>query len=218
TLTILRTVRAASDVPFDVAILPNDLDQVRHLLDAGADHIGFGLDSACERVFRQVKGGNWSRCLALITETARAFPGRAAVHLIVGLGETEREMVERMQWAHDLGVTIGLFAFTPVRGTHLADRPPPPLAVYRRMQAARWLIVHNLDRFEEMAFNVHGDLVRPGALLPLTGEPFQTSGCPDCNRPFYNEQPGGPLYNYPRPLTAEEAARAIQEMEIEIEC
>jgi len=215
-LTILRAVKAASDVPFDVAILLHNLDQVRQLLDAGADHVGFGLDAACGRVFRQVKGGNWARSLALIEDTARAFPGRAAVHLIVGLGETEQEMVERLQWAHDLGLTVGLFAFTPVRGTRLAELLPPPLAAYRRMQAARWLIVHGLARAEGMTFGAEGRLVQLGATLPAIGEPFQTSGCPDCNRPFYNERPGGPLYNYPRPLTADEAARAIQEMEIEI--
>jgi len=214
-LAILCAVKAASPVPFDVAILPHDLDQVRQLLDAGADHIGLGLDAACEPVFRQVKGGNWARSLALVEETARAFPGRAALHLIVGLGETEQEMVERIQWAHDLGVTVGLFAFTPVRGTHLADRPAPPLDAYRRVQAARWLIVHDVARVEGMAFDGQGRLCRLGSPLPATGQPFQTSGCPGCNRPFYNEQPGGPLYNYPRPLTAAEAARAIQEMEIE---
>ena len=217
-LSILRAVKAVSDVPFDIAILPHDLDQVRHLLDAGADHIGFGLDAACERVFRPVKGGDWERSLALVEGAARAFPGRAAVHLIVGLGETEREMVERVQWAHDLGATVGLFAFTPVRGTHLADRPPPSLAVYRRMQAARWLVVHHQARFEDMTFDTGGRLAYLLAPLPAGGEPFRTSGCPDCNRPFYNEQPGGPLYNYPRPLTAEEAARAIQELEVEIQC
>lgn len=211
-LAILRQVKARSEVPFDIAILPHDLDQVHQLLAAGADHIGFGLDAACERVFNQVKGGNWVRSLALVEETARAFPGRAAIHLIVGLGETERELVERVQWAHDRGVMVGLFAFTPVRGTHLADLLPPPLAVYRRVQAARWLIVHGLARAEEMAHDVDGRLVRLEALLPSTGEPFQTSGCPDCNRPFYNEQPGGPLYNYPRPLTAKEVAEAIQDM------
>jgi biotin synthase-related radical SAM superfamily protein len=217
-LAILRAVKAACDVPFDIAILPHDLEQVRQLLDAGADHIGFGLDAACERVFRQVKGGNWARSLALVEQTARAFPARAALHLIVGLSETEREMVERVQWAHDLGVTAGLFAFTPVRGTHLADLPPPSLAAYRRMQAARWLIVHDLARFERIRFDAEGKLVCLAAPLPRTGEPFQTSGCPDCNRPFYNEQPGGPWYNYPRPLSAIEAARAIQEMEIDIKC
>jgi biotin synthase-related radical SAM superfamily protein len=211
-LAILRQVKARSKVPMDVAILPHDLDQVQQLLAAGADHIGFGLDAACERVFCRVKGGNWMRSLALIEETARAFPGRAAIHLIVGLGETEREMVERVQWAYDRGVIVGLFAFTPVRGTHLADLPPPPLALYRRVQAARWLIVHDLAYAEEMAYDSDGRLVRLEAVLPSTGEPFETSGCPGCNRPFYNEQPGGPLYNYPRPLTTEEVAGAIRDM------
>ncbi len=217
-LAILRALKAVADLPFDIAILPQNLEQVRQLLDVGADHIGFGLDAACERVFHQVKGGNWARSLALIEETAYTFPDRAALHLIVGLGETEREMVERVQWAHDLGVTVGLFAFTPVRGTHLADRPPPPLSIYRRMQAARWLITRNLGRLEEMRFDAEERLVHLGTSLPATGEPFQTSGCPDCNRPFYNERPGGPLYNYPRPLTIDERSQAIQEMEIENSC
>lgn len=213
-LQVLRVVKATCSLPFDIAILPRNLDQVSQLLVEGADHIGFGLDAACKRVFRQTKGGLWARSLDLIEETARAFPGRAALHLIVGLGETEREMVERIQWAHDRGLTVGLFAFTPVRGTHLADLVPPDMARYRRLQAARWLIVHDVARAEEMAFGSLDQLVDLGSQVPVTGEAFETSGCPDCNRPYYNEQPGGPLYNYPRPLTAAEAAQAIQEMEM----
>lgn len=212
-LSLLRTVKAACDVPFDIAILPRSMDQVRRLMEVGADHLGFGLDAASARVFHQVKGGSWHRSLSLIEETARTFPGRAALHLIVGLGETEREVVERIQWAHDLGITVGLFAFTPVRGTHLARREPPPLGVYRRMQAARWLIVHELACMEEMTFDQYGQLIHLGADLPATGEMFETSGCPDCNRPFYNEQPGGPLFNYPRPLTDDETERAMKELE-----
>ncbi len=218
TEAILRTVRERVALPFDVAILPRNLDQVRRLLEAGADHIGFGLDAACERVFRRVKGGDWNRSLALIEETARVFPRRAALHLIVGLGETEREMIGRIQWAADRGLVVGLFAFTPVRGSRMAHDPPPPLAAYRRIQAARWLIMHGRARAEEMVFDAQGRLRRLPAPLPPDGVPFQTSGCPDCNRPFYNEQPGGPLYNYPRPLTADEVARAIAEMEVEIGC
>lgn len=214
-LAVLQRVKEVCTLPFDVAILPQNLEQVSRLVEAGADHIGFGLDAACERVFCQVKGGNWARHLALIEATARRFPGRSAVHLIVGLGETEEEMVGRVQWAHDLGITVGLFAFTPVRGTHLAGHPPPPLAVYRRMQMARWLIVHDLGRAEGMVFDGQGALLSFGRPVPAVGQAFQTSGCPDCNRPFYNEQPGGPLYNYPRNLTAAETQAAIEEMEID---
>jgi biotin synthase-related radical SAM superfamily protein len=218
TLALLRTVKKEFDLPFDVAILPQNLDQVRELLGAGADHVGFGLDAACEPVFRRVKGGSWQGNLALIRESAGAFPGCVALHLIVGLGETEREMVERVQWAHDLGATVGLFAFTPVQGSHLAHLPPPSLSSYRRLQAARWLIVHGLSRVETMAFNGAGRLLDLGGPLPSTGEPFRTSVCPDCNRPYYNERPGGVMYNYPRPLAAAEALRAIREMEMEVEC
>jgi biotin synthase len=125
-------------------------------------------------------------------------------------------MVERIQWARDLGMTVGLFALTPVRGTHLSGSQPPPLAVYRRMQAARWLIAHDRACLEEMVFDGDGCLTGLGASPPLTGDPFQTSGCPDCNRPYYNERPGGVMYNYPRPLTSDEAVRAITEMEIKV--
>ena len=217
-LCILQRVKAATAVPFDVAILPRDLEQVKRLIEAGADHIGFGLDAACERVFRAIKGGSWPRSLAMIEETARTFPGRAAVHLIVGLGETEQEMVERIQWVHDLGSVVGLFAFTPVHGTLLAHCPPPPLEVYRRMQAARWLIFQEQARVEGIKFDSTGRLIDLGAPAPADGEPFRTSGCPDCNRPFYNEHPSGPMYNYARPLTLEESRRAIEEMRIERPC
>jgi lipoyl synthase len=213
-MRVLLAVKGVSGVPFDVAILPRDLDQVRRLVEAGADHIGFGLDAASPRVFNEVKGGNWARHLSLIENTARIFPGRAAVHLIVGLGETEQEMVERIQWAHNLGAAVGLFAFTPVRGTHMAGLPPPPLAAYRRMQMARWLIVHELARAEEMAFDDLEVLTSFGVPLPGDGQAFRTSGCQDCNRPFYNEQPGGPLYNYPWPLSAAEAEAAMAEMKV----
>jgi len=201
TLAAMRSIRQATRLPLDVAILPADMEQVAELIAAGADHVGFGLDAACACV-----------------QTASQYPGRAAVHLIVGLGETEQEMVERMSWVHDRGAVVGLFAFTPVRGTALADRPPPSLAQYRRMQAARWLIVRGGACMPDFAFDERGALrgiAIPGwpALL-AGGEAFRTSGCPDCNRPFYNERPGGTMYNYPRPLTAGEAQQAIQEMEI----
>ena len=42
-----------------------------------------------------------------------------------------------------------------------------------------------------------------------SGLPYLTSGCPNCNRPFYNEKPSGQLYNFPRPLNSSE----IEEIE-----
>ena len=44
------------------------------------------------------------------------------------------------------------------------------------------------------------------------GLPFQTSGCPDCNRPFYNEKPSGPIYNYPKKLSQEEIEKIKKQL------
>jgi biotin synthase-related radical SAM superfamily protein len=43
------------------------------------------------------------------------------------------------------------------------------------------------------------------------GHAFYTCGCPDCNRPYYNDHPGRLLYNYHRPLTPAELTAAFQE-------
>ena len=43
------------------------------------------------------------------------------------------------------------------------------------------------------------------------GHAFRTTGCEDCNRPYYNEKPRDVLYNYHRPLTAEELELAFAE-------
>lgn len=216
TLEVIRAVRAICNVPVDAAILPRNMAQVEELLVAGIDHVGFGLDAACERVFQRVKGGHWVRSLSLIEETARRFPGHGAVHLIVGLGETEQEMAEMIQRMHDLGLIIGLFAFTPVRGTRMEGIAPPSLSTYRRLQVARYLIANNLARIEKFTFSPAGRLLSfnlphlPEILA--NGLAFQTSGCPDCNRPFYNERPGGPMYNYPQPLTAQQTKAAIEDV------
>ena len=201
--------------PICASVAPRAEDDVAALLDAGAERVTIALDAACERVYRDAKGGSWAQTTALLETCAQRFPGRIGTHLIAGLGETERELVERMQWAHDLGVTIGLFAFTPVAGAAWAARQPPPLDSYRRAQTARWLIVYDLARAEHWRYDMGDALIGFGvAALQLRawlagGDAFRTAGCAACNRPYYNERPGGVMYNYPRPLTPPEAEAEV---------
>jgi len=44
------------------------------------------------------------------------------------------------------------------------------------------------------------------------GEPFLTSGCPNCNRPYYYEKPSGPVYNFPKDLSPEEVLEVMQQL------
>jgi biotin synthase len=80
-------------------------------------------------------------------------------------------------------------------------------------------MVNGLSRFEDMIFAPDGHILDFGiakdslAQAIDSGNPFLTPGCPDCNRPFYNEKPSGPIYNYPRKLTTQEIAAIKHQLE-----
>ena len=156
---------------------------------------------------------------SLLKEAIAVFgQGNVSTHVIVGLGETEKEAAQIVQRCVDMGVLPALFAFTPVRGTALEDNSPPKLESYRRIQLARYLISNTKSRVEDMQFDVKGKIIDYGlsneVLEPIieSGVPFQTSGCPDCNRPYYNEKPSGPIYNYPKKLNKEEIKKIKKEL------
>ena len=126
-------------------------------------------------------------------------------------------MLLTIQEMADLGIIIALFAFTPVRGTRLEKLVAPSLESYRRIQAARYLILKGVIRFENIKFEAgrlsYFGLEREQLLEILAeGEAFRTSGCPDCNRPYYNEKPGGVIYNYALPLTEPQKKQATLEL------
>jgi len=211
-LATVEHLKTASGAPLSICMNPVDKNWLLALKDAGVERVGVGLDCATEALFNQMKPGfSWNRYMQFIDETVEVF-GVGSVHLIAGLGETDEELVGAFQTFHDKGCGIALFAFTPVRGTQL-DVAPPPLERYRAVQLARYLIAHNQARVEAMPF-AGGKLaainVDPAVLDRAieAGTPFRTSGCPNCNRPMYNERPGGDLYNHPAPLTAAEKSAA----------
>jgi len=214
---LVGAVQSCTPAPICVSAGPQSLEEIAELLALGVDHVSIALDAATPQVYARVKDGSWERRHALLVEAARRFPGRLATHLIVGLGESEEEMLKRIQEMLDLGITVALFAFTPVRGTRLEDAPRPELVVYRRMQVGRYLFALGATRYERCRFD-QGRVTEFGLSeqelygLLRDGEAFRTSGCSGCNRPYYNETPGEELYNYPRPLTEEEAARAWTEV------
>ncbi|MCL4426393.1 MAG: radical SAM protein [Firmicutes bacterium] len=215
----VAALKRIEGLPINASLYLGTPEELKEVAGWGVDRISLPLDAASEAIYRRVKGGSFSRALGLLESAARVWPGHISTHLIVGLGETEEEMIRLIQRIHDLGVTIGLFAFTPVRGTPLQAQLPPPISNYRRVQAALHLIVNGWDRAEAMTFT-SGRLKSFGLApeewwhLLAGGEAFRTSGCKDCNRPYYNERPGEVMYNYPRPLNQEEATACLVEMEM----
>ncbi len=212
---LVREVKAASEVPLCVSIRATDLELFAELLALGAERVTLAVDAVSEPVYRRVKGHHWRQTIDLLTAAARQYPGHVGTHIIAGLGETEAEVAGFLQDMHSAGIVTALFAFTPLPGTALAGEPPPPLASYRRIQAARFLIAGGHANAGQFRFTSEGRIASYGlgaaalCALLLSGQAFRTAGCPGCNRPYYNERPSGPLYNYPRPLRPEEAAEAV---------
>jgi biotin synthase len=214
---LIKEIKSQVTVPVSVSCQPLNTKNLHLLKSAGADRIGIALDAATPDLFDIIKGEavggcyKWEAVLGLLKEALTVFGvDNVSTHLIVGLGETEKEAVQFIQKCVDWGVLPALFAFTPVRGTAMETHPSPDLGVYRRVQLARYLIVNGKGHAGNFVFDEKGRIasygVNTNALSSVVeqGAAFQTSGCLDCNRPFYNEKPSGPIYNYPWVLTKKE--------------
>jgi biotin synthase-related radical SAM superfamily protein len=227
-VALVTALKRHATVPISVSCQPLNSKNTRRLAEAGAERIGIALDAATEKLFSQVKGSlakgpyNWNEQFTRLREAATLFgKGNVSTHIIIGLGETEKEAVNLIQQCTDTGVLPALFAFTPIRGTALQNKPQPMLASYRRIQLARHLIVNGNANRSTMHFDADGKITSFGipktqlTRIVETGKPFLTSGCPDCNRPYYNEKPSGPIYNYPRNLHREEVSAIKQQLNLE---
>ena len=215
-VSLARKIRSLSDVPVSVSCQPLCSEDMLRLVEAGVGRASIALDAVTKELFEEVKGTlvggpyTWKGHLKALKEAIEVFgKNHVTTHLIAGLGEKESDFVAMIQRCVDLGVYPALFAFTPIPGTAMADHHPPSLEYYRRLQLAHYLITRQETRYEDMSFrdNRLADYGLPREELlsvTRTGEPFRTSGCPGCNRPYYNERPSGPVYNYPaKPTTTE---------------
>jgi len=224
-LSLVEEIRSVANLPLSVSCQPFGEDEMKTLAHIGVERIGIPLDAATEDIFDKIKGKSvkgpyiWAKQQEALKKAVKIFgKDKVSTHLIVGLGETEEEMVKMIQWCADNDIYPSLFSFTPVAGTALESGSQPLLDCYRRVQVAHYLIANGKMRYENMTFNNSGCLIDFGVskdeLLNAIrgGNPFLTSGCPDCNRPYYNERPGGPLYNFPRMPMSEE----IDEIEKQI--
>jgi len=232
-VTIAERLRHRLPVPISVLLTPTyvDLAGLERIREAGVDRLGIAIDAATPELFDQLRGKSaggphrWERYWEGLAEAASVFgEGMAGCHLIVGVGETEAQMVETLLRVRRIGCVTHLFSFFPEAGSSFESRPQPPVGQYRRIQLARYLIDEGLVGDESIEFDCQG-VIRGFGLDPDTldeviasGTPFRTSGCPGesgevaCNRPFANCRPGPELRNYPFALEPEDLERVRSEL------
>ncbi|NHJ33517.1 MAG: radical SAM protein [Asgard group archaeon] len=222
---LLEIIRNISEkkipIPVTVCCYPTTKEIFSKMKNLGVRRVGISFDCATPEIYEEIKGKkrgidiSWDQMEKSIQDAVEVFGNRfVSTHLIIGLGETEKEAVQFLQKFYDLNITVGLFAFTPVKGTVLEKKLQPELDSYRRIQLARYLINTGKTSLSKITFETKDELrdrilnfgVKEEEIEQILtyGKPFRTSGCPHCNRPFYNESPGKDLYNFPVELAEED--------------
>lgn len=218
TKDICRNLRASFDIPVSLLISPTILkyEDLEDFKVAGADKIGVAIDIATKELFDKHRGRGvngphkWENYWQCLADSIEVFgEGNAGSHFMTGMGETEKEMCGAIQRVRNMGGRTHLFSFFPEADSQMSDHTMPPMAQYRRIQIARYLIDNCISDIERFNFSDTGNILNYGLTeqeyenAVNTGEPFRTSGCTGydgevaCNRPFANSRPGPDMRNFP---------------------
>jgi len=210
--------RAAPDVPLSALVSTTTLDveRLHRIKEAGVDIIGVGLDAATEELFYRTRGAgargphSWTQHWEIVRAAREIYgPLKVNCHVIVGLGETDQELIDLLYQLHSEQIAAYLFSFNPEPGTAMQDEPRAPIQRLRRIQLVKHLIENQGLAREQVELNDDGELIGLGAdheTLEQTlrsGIPFMTDGCPDragevaCNRPYGSYRPGEEYRDYP---------------------
>ena len=202
------------NMPISVSAKLEKSEDIERFFLCGVDKIGIAIDAANKDLYENIKGNNYEEKLEFITSMARKYEGKISTHIIVGLGESHKDIHDLYIHLKENNVTVSLFAFTPVRGTKMEKVSQPNIESYRRVQLMTYMInkgytgdnftfkngyIENINLDNEIRKDIE------------SGYPFEIRGCKNCNRPYYNERPGSTIYNYSRSLNEDEIQLAMKE-------
>ncbi len=202
------------NMPISLSAKLEKSEDIERFFSCGVDKIGIAIDAANKELYENIKGNNYEEKLDFINSMAHKYKGKISTHIIVGLGESHKDIHDLYVHLKENNVTVSLFAFTPVRGTKMEKISQPPIQSYRRVQLMTYMInkgytddnftfkngyIENINLDNEIRKDIE------------SGYPFEIRGCKNCNRPYYNERPGSTIYNYSRSLNEDEIQLAIRE-------
>ncbi len=241
TFDITERIRAKVATPLSILVAPPTLNRARleTFSELGVDMIGIGLDAVTEDLFRRHRtdvpsggGLDWAKYWEVVNDARDLFgPWKVNCHTLVGLGETDYDMIDLFIRLCDREIFPYLFCFNPEPDSRLGNEPKAPIARWRRIQLAKYLIETEGFRWDRFAFDDAGALTEiRGASLDETdvvelavdsGIPFITNGCPGpsgepgCTRPYGSYRPSEPMRDYPFPPTADDLRVIRSEMALD---
>ena len=218
TCDIARRISERVRTPVSILVAPPTVTRERlaNLSSMGVDMIGIGLDAVTEQLFKSTRsevpagGLKWEKYWDVLTDSREIFgPWKVNVHALVGLGESDQDLVSLFVALRDRQIFSYLFCFNPEPGSRMAAHPQPSLRRWRRMQLARHLVEVEDYGLEQFGFDSGGGIVRVRAsrsaieAVVAEARAFMTNGCPGengepgCTRPYGSYRPTEPFRDYP---------------------
>lgn len=210
-IEIVKTIREVSDLPVSACCIPVSKESLIRMREAGIDRVTINYETATDQLFSKIRGKevhgpyHWDIITKSIDDAVEVYGAKNVTsHLQIGLGETQREALQHIQNLYDKKVMVGLFSFCPVQGTALAEYKRVSHAYFHKIQLGSYLIKTGKVTINQMKFNSSDEIVDFGVPkeeldnVIKSGIPFKNTGCPGCNRVYYETNPGERFYSYPR--------------------
>ena len=185
--------------------------------------IGIGLDAVTEELFASLrtnvpKGGlKWDQYWQIVGHAREIYgPWHVNCHTLVGLGESDAQLMGMFARLLEQEIFSYLFCFNPEPDSRLGDRPKTPVERWRRIQLAKFLLEERGLDPAAFRYDDDGAIARiraPRALVDEVvhdGHAFMTNGCPStggepgCTRPMGSWRPSESPRDYPWQPTADD--------------
>lgn len=214
---IVKKVRT----PLSILVAPPTLNRrkLEEFKARGVDMIGIGLDAVTEQLFRNLRtdvpsggsGLSWTQYWQIVDDAREIFgPWKVNCHTVVGLGETDYDLVEMFEKLVDRQIFPYLFCFNPEPDSRMGAVEKSNITRWRRIQLAKHLIEKDGYRMKDFEFSSNGALtsINTSSMAQVVaaaneGIAFMTNGCPGengepgCTRPFGSYRPSESFRDYP---------------------
>ncbi|MBL4617116.1 MAG: radical SAM protein [Robiginitomaculum sp.] len=240
TVTVLKKWTAKIDPSaIAISILSNPTtmgrSNVEELHELGSDIFTVAIDAATPELFDRTRGKGvqsphtWKKYWEVLLDAKDVFgPQKFGAHIIVGMGETEYEILALVEQLVQMGGHSHMFCFYPEKGSLMDHLPATPRDQWRRVQLGRYLLDYCGAKVAHMKFDSEGRIIDfglPKAELDMiidTGIAFRTSGCPGkfaddisaCDRP-YGDSPPSDIASYPFQPKDVDLRRIRQQLDME---
>jgi lipoyl synthase len=222
TVEITRKLNEKVSAPLSILVAPPTLntERLQYFKDLGVDMIGVGLDAVTEETFRKhrtdVPNGSlrWDNYWNIINESRRIFgPWKVNIHTVVGLGETDKDLMDMFYYLKQNEILPYLFNFNPEPDSRMGMVEKASITRWRRIQ----LVKHLIEKYDlapdAITYDVDNAIrkieVKDNTILSAlnsldAGIPFMTNGCPSeggeeagCSRPYGSYRPSESFRDFP---------------------